>query len=103
MSATNIHRRAGAALLRMGTESAIDHRELEDRLADAFVGDLRYSSAYGAVRLARRADAAMLCSHGAPTRAPFPRPVAHGLQPATAIRTDGTNVSGSGSTAGTAR
>jgi hypothetical protein len=60
MSTTSIRQRAGEALLRSGTELAIDQRELEQRLARAERGTAAYSSAHGAVAMARWVDAAIL-------------------------------------------
>jgi hypothetical protein len=60
MSITSIRARASAALLRAGTELAIDQREMEYRLASAASGNAAFSSAHGAVRLARWADSALL-------------------------------------------
>ena len=55
-----LRRRAGESMLRTGTELAIDQRELEDRLAALPKDDVAYSSAYGAVRLARCVDSIVL-------------------------------------------
>jgi hypothetical protein len=52
--------RVSTAMLRTGTELAIDQRELEERIATLPKGDVGYSSAYGAVRLARWADSVVL-------------------------------------------
>jgi hypothetical protein len=60
MSTTSIRQRVSTALLRTGTELAIDQREMEARLAAAAAGNAAYSSAHGAVRLARWTDAALL-------------------------------------------
>jgi len=60
MSITSIRARASAALLRTGTELAIDQRELEERLASATRGNAAFSSAHGAVALARWVDSALL-------------------------------------------
>ena len=60
MSTTSIRERVSAALLRTGTELAIDQRELEERLAAADTRDAGFSSAHGAVALARWTDAALL-------------------------------------------
>jgi hypothetical protein len=61
MSVTSIRERAAAALLRTGTELAIDQREMEERLAAAGNrGGAALSSAYGAVACARWADRALL-------------------------------------------
>ena len=50
---------ASTRLLRAGTELAIDQREMEERIAAADP-DARYSSAHGAIALARWVDAALL-------------------------------------------
>jgi hypothetical protein len=60
MSITSIRTRVSAKLLRAGTELAIDQRELEDRLAAAATRDSAYSSAHGAVAMARWTDSALL-------------------------------------------
>jgi hypothetical protein len=63
MSFRRIRGRVGARLLRTGTELAIDQRELEARMAAAAGPDGRsaaYSSAYGAVAMARWVDSAVL-------------------------------------------
>ena len=60
MSATSIRRRASEALLRSGTELSIDQRELEDRLAAVPRTNAAFSSAYGAVAMARWVDSAIL-------------------------------------------
>ena len=63
MFITRIRERASARLLRTGTELAIDQRELEERMAAAAGADGRsgaYSSAYGAVAMARLIDSAIL-------------------------------------------
>jgi hypothetical protein len=60
MSTRTIRERASAALLRTGTDLAIDQRELEERLAAAAHRDAAFSSAHGAVALARWVDSAML-------------------------------------------
>jgi len=57
---TSIRERAGATLLRTGTDLAIDQRELEERLAASATPDGAYSSAHGAVSMARWVDSAML-------------------------------------------
>lgn len=59
MSIRSLRERASAQLLRTGTELAIDQREMEARLAEAG-GDAAFSSAYGAVALARWVDSAVL-------------------------------------------
>ncbi len=56
-STRSIRERAGSALLRSATDLAIDQRELEDRLAAARNG---YSSAHGAVAMARWTDSVLL-------------------------------------------
>jgi hypothetical protein len=60
MSIRTIRQRASEALMRTGTELAIDQRELETRLAAASHGDAAFSSAHGAVALARWANSAIL-------------------------------------------
>jgi hypothetical protein len=60
MSTQSIRQRASEALLRSGTGLAIDQRELEDRLAVASRRDAAFSSAHGAVAMARWADRAIL-------------------------------------------
>jgi|tagenome__1003787_1003787.scaffolds.fasta_scaffold17530451_1 hypothetical protein len=63
MSITRLRERVSARLLRTGTELAIDQRELEERMAAAAGADGRsaaYSSAYGAVAMARWVDSAVL-------------------------------------------
>jgi len=60
MSIRSIRERASTRLLRTGTELAVDQREIEERLAAAATGDSAYSSALGAVALARWVDSAVL-------------------------------------------
>jgi hypothetical protein len=63
VSIRSIRERASTRLLRTGTELAIDQRELEERMAAAAAADGRsaaYSSAYGAVAMARWVDSAVL-------------------------------------------
>jgi|1186.fasta_scaffold572252_1 hypothetical protein len=60
MSSRSIRARVGAALLRTGTELAIDQRELEERMAAATGRETAFSSAHGAVALARWVDSAVL-------------------------------------------
>jgi hypothetical protein len=60
MSNVSIRARAGAQLLRTGTELAIDQREMEQRMAVAATGDAAFSSAHGAITLARWVDQAVL-------------------------------------------
>jgi hypothetical protein len=60
MSIRSIRERASARLLRTGTELAIDQREIEERLASAAARGSAYSSAYGAVAMARWVDSAVL-------------------------------------------
>ncbi len=60
MSTTSIRRRASEALLRQGTELSIDQRELEERLAASPYASAAYSSAHGAVAMARWVDSAIL-------------------------------------------
>jgi hypothetical protein len=52
--------RISEAMLRTGTDLAIDQRELEDNLATLPKAAVGYTSAYGAVRLARWADSVVL-------------------------------------------
>ncbi len=59
-STRGIRERVSAALLRTGTELALDQRELENRLAAARFRDAGYSSAFGAVAMARWMDSALL-------------------------------------------
>jgi hypothetical protein len=47
-------------MLRTGTELAIDQRELEERLAAVATRDAAFSSAFGAVALARWTDSAII-------------------------------------------
>jgi hypothetical protein len=58
-STRSMRERAASALLRTGTELAIDQRELEDRLASA-PRRAGYSSAHGAVAMARWMDSVLL-------------------------------------------
>jgi hypothetical protein len=60
MSTRSIRERASTALLRTGTELFIDQRELEENLAAAAARNEAYSSAHGAVALARWVDSAIL-------------------------------------------
>jgi hypothetical protein len=60
MSIRSIRERTGARLLRTGTELAIDQREIEERLAAASARNAAYSSAHGAVAMARWVDSAVL-------------------------------------------
>ena len=60
MSTSTLRVRTSEKLLRTGTELAIDQRELEERMAAASGRDQAYSSALGAVALARWVDAALL-------------------------------------------
>ena len=61
MSTTSIRERVSTSLLRTGTELAIDQREMEQRLAAAAPAhDAAFSSAYGAVAMARWVDSALL-------------------------------------------
>jgi hypothetical protein len=57
---TRFRRRVSEAMLRTGTELAIDQRELESRMATADSRNTAFSSAHGAVELARWADSAVL-------------------------------------------
>jgi hypothetical protein len=61
MSTTIIRQHTSEVLLRHGTELAIDQRELEERLtAAASRGGVAFSSAYGAVAMARWVNSAIL-------------------------------------------
>jgi len=60
MSIRSMRERASTRLLRTGTELAIDQRQIEERLAAAVTPDAAYSSALGAVALARWVDSAIL-------------------------------------------
>jgi hypothetical protein len=60
MSTSTLRVRASEKLLRTGTELALDQRELEERIAASSPGTDTFSSAQGAVALARWADAAVL-------------------------------------------
>jgi len=60
MSMSSFRERASTRLLRTGTELAIDQREIEERLAAAADRDSAYSSALGAVAIARWVDSAVL-------------------------------------------
>jgi hypothetical protein len=60
MSITSIRERVSAALLRTATELAIDQREMEERLSAAAVGNAAFSSAHGAVAMARWVDSVIL-------------------------------------------
>jgi hypothetical protein len=61
MSIRSIRERVSARLLRTGTELAIDQLEFEERLAAAASPrGAGYSSAYGAVAMARWVDSAIL-------------------------------------------
>jgi hypothetical protein len=60
MSIRSIRERAAATLLRSGTELALDQRELEDRFSAASTRDSVYSSAHGAIAMARWVDSAIL-------------------------------------------
>jgi hypothetical protein len=60
MSIRSIRERAAATLLRSGTELALDQRELEDRFSAAATRDSAYSSAQGAIAIARWVDSAIL-------------------------------------------
>jgi hypothetical protein len=59
-STRSLRERVSAALLRSATELAIDQRELEERLAAAPCRSAGYSSAFGAVAMARWTDSALL-------------------------------------------
>jgi hypothetical protein len=60
MSTTSVRARVSAVLLRTGTDLAIDQRELEDRISAAATPNAAYSSAYGAVAMARWVDSLIL-------------------------------------------
>jgi hypothetical protein len=60
MSITSIRERVSAALLRTATELAIDQREMEERLSAAAAGNAAFSSAHGAVAMARWVDSVIL-------------------------------------------
>jgi hypothetical protein len=60
MSITTIREHVSTALLDTGTELAIDQRELEARLAAATGPAAAFSSAHGAVAMARWVDSAIL-------------------------------------------
>jgi hypothetical protein len=60
LSTASIRRRASEALLRQGTELSIDQRELEERLAASARAGAAFSSAHGAVAMARWVDSAIL-------------------------------------------
>jgi hypothetical protein len=60
MSIRSMRERASARLLRTGTELAIDQREIEESLAAVARRDSAYSSAHGAVAMARWVDSAVL-------------------------------------------
>jgi hypothetical protein len=60
MSITSIRERVSTALLRTGTELAIDQRELEEGLAAATRRNSAWSSAHGAVAMARWVDSVIL-------------------------------------------
>ena len=60
MSTTSIRQHAGEALLRHGMQLAIDQRELEESLAAASRNGVAYTSAHGAVAMARWVDSVIL-------------------------------------------
>jgi hypothetical protein len=60
MSTSTIRQRASTALLRTGTDLAIDQREFEGRIAATAGRNAAFSSAHGAVAMARWVDSAML-------------------------------------------
>jgi hypothetical protein len=60
MDINGIRESVSAALLRSGTDLALDQRELEQRLAAAASRDAAFSSAHGAVAMARWVDSALL-------------------------------------------
>jgi hypothetical protein len=60
MSTTSIRERVSTAMLRTGTELAIDQRELEQRLAAVATRDSAFSSAHGAVAMARWTNSLVL-------------------------------------------
>jgi hypothetical protein len=55
-----LRQRMSEALLRTGTELAIDQQELEERMAAARTPSSDFSSATGAVQMARWVDSAIL-------------------------------------------
>jgi hypothetical protein len=58
---TRLRQRVSESMLRTGIELAIDQREMEARMAaTAKNGNAAFSSAHGAVELARWADSAVL-------------------------------------------
>ena len=56
----SLRRRVSESMLRTGTELAIDQREMEARMAAADNRNTAFSSAHGAVAMARWADSAVL-------------------------------------------
>jgi hypothetical protein len=60
MSITTLRERAGGALLRTGSELAFDQLALERSLATAPPRAVEYSSAQGAIAMARWVDSALL-------------------------------------------
>jgi hypothetical protein len=60
MSTMSVRARVSTALLRTGTDLAIDQRELEDRISAVTTPDAAYSSAHGAVAMARWVDSVIL-------------------------------------------
>jgi hypothetical protein len=60
MSTTSLRGRVSTSLLRAGTELAIDQRDMEQRLAAAARRDAAFSSAHGAVLMARWVDSVLL-------------------------------------------
>ena len=60
MSTTSIRERWSTALLRTGTELAIDQRDIDAALAAVRDRGAAYGSAYGAMEIARWVDSAIL-------------------------------------------
>ena len=60
MSTMSVRARVSTALLRTGTDLAIDQRELEDRISAVTTPDGAYNSAHGAVAMARWVDSVIL-------------------------------------------
>jgi hypothetical protein len=60
MSTTSIRERVSTAMLRTGTELAIDQRQMEQRLAAVATRDSAFSSAHGVVATARWANSFLL-------------------------------------------
>jgi hypothetical protein len=60
VSTASMRERVSTAMLRAGTELAIDQREMEQRLAAVATRDSAYSSAHGAVAMARWTTSVLL-------------------------------------------